>query len=315
MVIGSQIGKLSVNIADTSGMIGDVSGSMSRTGRGVSCAHPRHLDDRRSNKTVPKPSNGGDRRRQVHPGGPRHHDPERQRHPRQVRSPTSSRWPPTPPKSPACSNSVSGQIREIHSSSEAIQGIATQTQLLAVNAGHHGGACGRSGPRLCRRRRRRQAVGRQDRQPVSRDTGSRGCRRSAASSTSFRSRTPTTRPLPRPPISARPRSTRNCRNSPASARASAGMITEIERISAPVEETTRACTTVLAKVLRSRHPGPSQRPDADLGQHQDRPAGLVFGKNVIGEVAQSGIETEDTPLIRHCNRQRPAKSAPCSRTP
>ena len=77
------------------------------------------------------------------------------------------------------------------------------------------------------------------------------------------------------------------------------MISEIERISDPVEETTRVCTTVLAKVsdLDRQVHGSAEMLTAASAKI-DR---LVsFSENVIGEVAQSGIETEDTPLIRHC---------------
>jgi methyl-accepting chemotaxis protein len=54
---------------------------------------------------------------------------------------------------------------------------------------------------------------------------------------------------PPPRNSAQPRSTRELKKfSQVSVIRVASMIAEIERISDPVEETTRACTTVLAKV-------------------------------------------------------------------
>ena len=79
----------------------------------------------------------------------------------------------------------------------------------------------------------------------------------------------------------------------------AGMISEIERISDPVEETTRACSTVLSKVSElDKQVHNSAEMLTAASAKIDR---LVsFSENVIGEVAESGIETEDTPLIRHC---------------
>jgi methyl-accepting chemotaxis protein len=78
-----------------------------------------------------------------------------------------------------------------------------------------------------------------------------------------------------------------------------GMIDDIREISAPVETNIRICDTVLSRMSAL---------DDEVHKSSERLAGasrqidglVSFGEDLIGYVADSGIETEDSPLIRHC---------------
>ena len=295
-VIGSQIGELSVNIADTSGMIGDVSGSMSRQAEEFHALTRDISMIARSNQTVAEASNGAIIAAKSTQTGL---DTTTQsvngilvNAVSDIKSMASNATEIT-----TVLNSVSGQIREIHSFSEAIQGIATQTQLLAVNAGimaAHAGEAGRGFAVVAEAvKQLADKTGNVSRDMVSRLQALRGIVDKLQKQNADNEAVAT---------AAYQRSTEideELKKFSGFSQSVAGMITEIERISAPVEETTRACTTVLAKVS-----------DLDTQVHDsaemltsasakiDR---LVsFSENVIGEVAQSGIETEDTPLFRQC---------------
>jgi len=295
-VIGSQIGELSVNIADTSGMVGDVSVSMSRQADEFHSLNSNMSMIARSNQTVADASRGAIEAAKSTQVG--------------LDSTTQSMNgilvnAVSDIKSMATNateitgvlNSVSGQIKEIHSFSESIQGIATQTQLLAVNAGimaAHAGEAGRgfavvadavkqladktgtvSRDIVSRLQSLREIVDKLQKQNAENETVANAAQqRSSEIDDELQKFTGFSQTV-------------------------AGMISEIERISAPVEETTRACTAGLAKVSElDKQVHSSAEMLTAASAKIDR---LVsFSENVIGEVAQSGIETEDTPLIRHC---------------
>ncbi|MCY0095263.1 methyl-accepting chemotaxis protein [Hoeflea ulvae] len=295
-VIGSQIGELSINIADTSGMIGDVSGSLSVQAEELHALTRDVSMIARSNQTVAEASNGAIvSAKSTHKG---------------LETTTQSvsgilinavsdikSMATNATETTGVLDAVASQITEVHSFSEAIQGIATQTQILAVNAGimaAHAGNAGRgfaviadavkqlaeqtgtvSRDMVARLQALREIVDQMQKQNIENET---------AATAAFKRSTEIESEL---------------KKFSGFSQSVAGMITEIERIASPVEETTRACATVLAKVS-----------DLDTQVHTsaemltaastkiDR---LVsFSENVIGEVAESGVVTADTPLIRHC---------------
>ena len=132
-VIGSQVGELSVNIADTSGMVGDVSSSMSQQAEEFHALTRDISMIARSNQTVADASRGAIESAKSTKAGL---DATTQsvhgilgNAVSDIKSMATSATEIT-----SVLNSVSSQIREVHSFSESIQGIATQTQLLAVNA-------------------------------------------------------------------------------------------------------------------------------------------------------------------------------------
>ena len=295
-VIGSQVGELSVNIADTSGMVGDVSSSMSRQAEEFHALTRDISMISRSNQTVAEASRGAiDAARTTQAGldtTTKSVNGILVNAVSDIKSMATNATEIT-----AVLNSVSGQIREIHSFSESIQGIATQTQLLAVNAGimaAHAGEAGRGFAVVADAvKQLADKTGTVSRDIVSRLQSLRSIvdklqKQNAENETVA--------------IAAHQRSTEidgELQKFTGFSQTVAGMISEIERISAPVEETTRACSTVLAKVSdldRQVHDSADMLISASA--KIDR---LVsFSENVIGEVAASGIETEDTPLIRHC---------------
>ena len=295
-VIGSQIGELSVNIADTSGMVGDVSGMMSRQAEEFHALTRDISMIARSNQTVAEASRGAIEAARSTQSG--------------LDSTTKSVNgilvnAVSDIKSMATSateftgvlNSVSSQIKEIHSFSESIQGIATQTQLLAVNAGimaAHAGEAGRGFAVVADAvKQLADKTGTVSRDIISRLESLRSVVDKLQKQNAENEVVAT---------AAHQRSTDidgELQKFTGFSQTVAGMISEIERISGPVEETTRACSTVLAKVSDlDRQVHTSAEMLTTASSKIDR---LVsFSENVIGEVAESGIETEDTPLIRHC---------------
>jgi len=295
-VIGSQIGELSVNIADTSGMVSDVSGSMSRQAEEFHALTRDISMIARSNQTVAEASRGAIESAKATKAGL---DTTTQsvngilgNAVSDIKSMATSATEIT-----GVLNSVSGQIREIHSFSESIQGIATQTQLLAVNAGimaAHAGEAGRGFAVVADAvKQLADKTGTVSRDIVSRLEALRAIVDKLQKQNADNEMVAT---------AAHQRSTEidgELQKFTGFSQTVAGMISEIERISDPVEETTRACSTVLGKV-------------SDLDKQVHASADMLiaasakidrlvsFSENVIGEVAQSGVETEDTPLIRHC---------------
>ncbi|SOE08434.1 methyl-accepting chemotaxis protein [Hoeflea halophila] len=295
-VIGSQVGELSVNIADTSGMVSDVSGSMSRQADEFHALTRDISMIARSNQTVAEASRGAIESAKATKTG--------------LDSTTHSvncilgnavsdiqSMAANATEISGVLNSVSGQIKEIHSFSESIQGIATQTQLLAVNAGimaAHAGEAGRGFAVVADAvKQLADKTGTVSRDIVSRLEALRTIVDKLQKQNADNEMVAT---------AAHQRSTEidvELQKFTGFSQTVAGMISEIERISDPVEETTRACSTVLAKV-------------SDLDKQVHSSADMLisasakidrlvsFSENVIGEVAQSGVETEDTPIIRHC---------------
>lgn len=295
-VIGSQVGELSVNIADTSGMVGDVSISMSRQADEFRSLTRDMSMIARSNQTVADASRGAIEAAKTTQAGldttTRSVNGILVNAVSDIKSMATNATEIT-----GILNSVSSQIREIHTFSESIQGIATQTQMLAVNAGimaAHAGESGRgfavvadavkqladktgtvSRDIVTRLQALREIVDKLQKQNAENETVANAAQqRSSEIDEELQKFTGFSQTV-------------------------AGMISEIERISDPVEETTRACTTVLAKVsdLDKQVHGSAEM----LTVASTKIDRLVsFSENVIGEVAESGIETEDTPLIRHC---------------
>lgn len=295
-VIGSQVGELSVNIADTSGMIGDVSVSLSHQANEFHSLTEDMAMIARSNETVASASRTAIVSARETQSG--------------LESTTTSvsnilvnavsdiqSMATSASEVTGVLDSVSVQIKEIHSFSEAIQSIATQTQLLAVNAGimaAHAGEAGRGFAVVAEAvKQLADKTGNVSRDMVARLQAIHGivdklqkqnADNEAVASAAYQRSAEIDAEL---------------KKFAGFSEGVASMITEIERISDPVEETTRACTTVLAKVSeldRQVHDSASM-----LTSASEKIDHLVsFSEDVIGHVAESGIETEDTPLIRHC---------------
>ncbi|OCW58924.1 chemotaxis protein [Hoeflea olei] len=295
-VIGSQIGELSVNIADANGMIGDVSSSMSRQADEFHALTRDISAIAQSNRTVAEASQGAVAAARETQSGldttTRSVNGILVNAVSDIKSMASSATEIT-----AVLDTVAVQIKEIHSFLEAIQGIATQTQLLAVNAGimaAHAGEAGRGFAVVADAvKQLADKTGTVSRDMVARLQTLRGtvdrlqkqnADNEAVATLAFRRSTEIEEEL---------------RKFAGFSDSVAGMISEIERIGTPVQETSRACATVLAKVS-----------DLDTQVHDsahmlttasEKIGRLVsFSENVIGEVAESGVETEDTPLIREC---------------
>ena len=295
-VIGSQIGELSVNIADTSGMVGDVSSTMSRQADEFHALTRDISMIASSNRTVAEAARGAIESAKSTQTGLE--DTTESVNGILVNAVSDIKSMATnATEITGILDSVSAQIKEIHSFSEAIQGIATQTQMLAVNAGimaAHAGEAGRGFAVVADAvKQLADRTGTVSRDMVSRLQALRGIVDKLQKQSADNEAVAT---------AAYQRSTEidaELQKFSGFSQSVAGMIDQIERISAPVEETTRACSTVLAKV-------------SDLDSQVHESTGMLtaasakidrlvsFSEDVIGEVAQSGIETEDTPLIRHC---------------
>ncbi|PWW04245.1 methyl-accepting chemotaxis protein [Hoeflea marina] len=295
-LIGARVGELSVNIADTSGMIGDVSGTLSRQADEFHQLTGEIGKISDSNRTVAEASRSAvESARSTHSG---------------LRQTTESVngilvGAVADIKSMAANatevtrvlDEVSGQIREIHSFSEAIRGISTQTQMLAVNAGimaAHAGEAGRGFAVVADAvKQLADRTGTVSRDMVARLEALRGIVDKLQARNADNEEVAT---------AAWRRSTEidgELQKFTVFGQTVAGMITEIERISDPVDRTTRVCAVVLDKV--SSLDGQMHASSAMLSQASVKIDRLVsFSEDVIGHVAASGIETEDTPLIRRC---------------
>ncbi|MBV6650068.1 MAG: chemotaxis protein, partial [Hoeflea sp.] len=244
-VIGSQIGELSVNIADTSGMVGDVSSSMSQQADEFHALTRDISMIARSNQTVAEASRGAIEAARTTQAGL---DTTTQsvngilvNAVSDIKSMASNATEIT-----GVLDSVSSQIKEIHSFSESIQGIATQTQLLAVNAGimaAHAGEAGRGFAVVADAvKQLADKTGTVSRDIVSRLEALRSIVDKLQKQNADNELVAN---------AAHQRSTEidgELQKFTGFSQTVAGMISEIERISDPVEETTRACSTVLSKV-------------------------------------------------------------------
>lgn len=295
-LIGAQVGELSVNIADTSGMVGDVSITLTRQADEFHQLTGEVGKIADSNRTVAEASRSAvESARSTHSGLQQTTESVNGilvNAVADIKSMASNATEVT-----RVLNDVSGQIREIHSFSEAIRGIATQTQMLAVNAGimaAHAGEAGRGFAVVADAvKQLADKTGNVSRDMVARLEALRGIVDKLQKQNAGNEEVAT---------AAFERSTEidgELRKFSVFGQTVAGMITEIERISDPVEQTTRVCALVLDKVSsldEQMHASSSMLSQASV--KIDR---LVsFSEDVIGHVAASGIETEDTPLIRRC---------------
>jgi methyl-accepting chemotaxis protein len=294
--IGSRIGELSVNIADTSGVVGDVSKALSRHAEDFHVLTGDIELIANSNRTVAEASRGAIDAAQSTRSG--------------LAQTTESMSgimvnAVADLKSMATSagevtrvlDEVSQQIREIHSFSEAIRGIATQTQLLAVNAGimaAHAGEAGRGFAVVADAvKQLADKTGTVSRDMVARLEAMRGV------VTDLQARNTENEAVANAAYQRSTEIDAELEKFTGFGRTVEGMIGDIERITTPVENTTQICTRVLSKVSELDHEvvGSSTQLTS-ASQRIDKLVG--FSEDVIGLVAASGIETEDTPLIRRC---------------
>ncbi|MEQ8479090.1 MAG: methyl-accepting chemotaxis protein [Hoeflea sp.] len=295
-LIGSQVGELSVNIADTSGMVGDVSVSLSNQAEEFHSLTRDMTMIARSNETVANASRTAvNSARETHTGletTTRSVNQILVNAVSDIQSMATSANEVTD-----VLNSVSAQIREIHSFSEAIQGIATQTQLLAVNAGimaAHAGEAGRGFAVVADAvKQLADKTGNVSRDMVARLQALHGV------VDKMQARNADNQAVATAAVQRSGEIDTELQKFTGFSESVAAMISEIERISDPVEETTRVCSAVLAKV--SELDGRVHDSAAMLTSASEKIDRLVsFSEDVIGHVAESGVETEDTPLIRHC---------------
>jgi methyl-accepting chemotaxis protein len=295
-LIGAQVGELSVNIADTSGMISDVSGSMTRQADEFHQLTGEIDLIARSNSTVASASQTAiDAARETREGLVVTTDSISGilvNAVADIKSMANNATEVT-----AVLNAVSAQIKEIHTFSEAIQGIATQTQMLAVNAGimaAHAGEAGRGFAVVADAvKQLADKTGNVSRDMVSRLQSLRAIVDKLQKQNVENEQVAT---------AAFERSTEidaELNKFNGFGQSVAGMIQEIERITRPVEETTVICARVLDKVS---HLDKQVHGSADLLSSASAKIDRLvsFSEDVIGHVAASGIETEDTPLIRRC---------------
>lgn len=294
--IGSSIGELSVNIADTSGVVGDVSQALDKHAAAFHALTGDIDQIASSNKTVAEASRGAIDAAQATRAGLTETTESMSsilgNAVADMKSMASSAGEVT-----RVLDEVSAQIREIHGFSESIRGIATQTQLLAVNAGimaAHAGDAGRGFAVVADAvKQLADKTGNVSRDMVARlealrgvvaDLQSRNAENESVANTAYQRSTEIDGEL---------------HKFTGFAKTVEGMIGDIERITDPVEHTTQICARVLSKVSELDHDvSQSSEQLTSASQRIDKLVG--FSEDVIGLVAASGIETEDTPLIRRC---------------
>lgn len=294
--IGSQIGQLSINIADAHGAIGDVSIALNKQAKDF---HILSGDIDRiavTNQTVAEVSNCAMESARSTREGLEHTTGSISgilvNSVDNMKSMAASSAEVT-----KVLNNVSLQIKEIHSFSEAIQGIATQTQVLAVNAGimaAHSGDAGRGFAVVADAvKQLADKTGQVSRDMVARLQTLHGIVDQLQKRNSENQQVAASAVLRSAEINQELTKFTGFGESVAS------MIAEIERINAPVEHTTEICTRVLAKFsnLDQKVNGSNEQ----LSQASRKIEKLVnFSEDVIELVAASGIETEDTALISRC---------------
>ncbi|MAY60756.1 MAG: chemotaxis protein [Rhizobiales bacterium] len=294
--IGSSIGELSVNIADTSGVVGDVSQALDKHAAAFHALTGDIDQIASSNKTVAEASRGAIEAAQTTRVG--------------LSETTESMsgilgnavadmksMAGTAGEVTRVLDDVSSQIREIHSFSEAIRGIATQTQLLAVNAGimaAHAGDAGRGFAVVADAvKQLADKTGTVSRDMVARLEALRGV------VTALQARNAENESVATAAYQRSSEIDAELEKFHGFGRTVEGMIGDIERITDPVEHTTQICARVLSKVSElDQEVGRSSEQLTSASQRIDKLVG--FSEDVIGLVAASGIETEDTPLIRRC---------------
>lgn len=294
--IGSRIGELSVNIADTNGMIGDVSCALNHQ---VEDFHSLTGDIDRiacSNRTVAEASRSAVNAARSTREGLEHTTESISgilvNAVADIKSMASSAGEVT-----VVLDDVSEQIKEIHSFSEAIQDIATQTQMLAVNAGimaAHAGDAGRGFAVVAEAVKQLAGkTGTVSRDMVARLQSLRGV------VDKLQKRNTENEQVAGAAYERSTEIDQELTKFTGFGESVAGMITEIERINEPVERTTEICARVLSKVSKlDDHVSSSSQ---QLSKASEKIETLVeFSEDVISLVAASGIETEDSALIRRC---------------
>lgn len=192
---------------------------------------------------------------------------------------------------------VVGQLKEVYGFSESIQGIATETQMLAINAGimaAHAGEAGRGFAVVAESVR--QLAGQTEQ--VSRDIISR--LRNLSASVEVLQRQNRTN-AEKASAAAERTSTidSDLRKFHVFGENVAAMTTEISGISEPVERANTICGNVLDRVTElDRTAQENARKLADTSEKFDQ---LVsFSEDMVLLVEESGIETADTPVIQAC---------------
>ncbi|WP_193178062.1 methyl-accepting chemotaxis protein [Oricola nitratireducens] len=194
-------------------------------------------------------------------------------------------------------DAVVGQLSEVYGFSESIKDIATETQMLAINAGimaAHAGDAGRGFAVVAESVR--QLAGQTER--VSRDIITR-LEKLSASVEVLQKQNRSNSEKAAAAVERSGTIDADLRKFHVFGENVATMTNEISGISEPVERANRICVDVLDKVtvLDSM----AQENAAKLANTSEKFDHLVsFSEDMVLLVEESGIETEDTPVIRAC---------------